>query len=77
MVVVVLHLHRVNKGWQLFFVFLRVIFDEESIGDGLEAQKILLFPLVSFLGQLPLPSYALFHEWLQHMPASKGHSQVK
>ena len=56
-VVVVLHLHRVNKGWQLFFFFffLRLKFDEESIGDGLKAQKILLFPLGSFLGQLPLP----------------------
>ena len=55
-VVVVLHLHRVNKGWQLFFsLSLRLKFDEESIGDGLEAQKILLFPLGSFLGQLPLP----------------------
>ena len=53
-VVVVLHLHRVNKGWQLFF-FLRLKFDEELIGDGLKAQKILLFPLLSFLGQLPLP----------------------
>ena len=55
-VVVVLHLHRVNKGWQLFFSFFsRLKFDEESIGDGLKAQKILLFPLGSFLGQLPLP----------------------
>ena len=52
-VVVVLHLHRVNKGWQLFFS--KGNFDEESIGDGLEAQKILIFPLGSFLGQLPLP----------------------
>ena len=51
---VVLNLHRVNKGGQLFF-FLRLKFDEESIGDGLKAQKIVLFPLVSFLGQLPLP----------------------
>ena len=53
MVVVVLHLHRVNKGWQLFFFFffflqilvLRVNFDEESNGDGLEAQKIFLLVL--------------------------------
>ena len=53
-VVLVLHLQRVNKGWQLFvffvfflFFFLTVKFDEESIGDGIEAQKILLFPLVN------------------------------
>ena len=49
-VVVVLHLHRVNKGWQLFFFFRRLKFDEESIGDGLKAQKILLFPLCVFSG---------------------------
>ena len=54
-VVVVLHLHRVNKGWQLFFFFLTLKFDEKSIGDGLKAQKILLFPLVSFLELLPRP----------------------
>ena len=51
---VVLHLHRVNKGWQLFFFFfyfflqilvLRVNLDEESNGDGLEAQKIFLLVL--------------------------------
>ena len=40
--VVVLHLHSVNKGWQLFLVQ-RANFDKESIGDDLEAQKILLF----------------------------------
>ena len=56
-VFVVLHLHRVNKGGNFFIFFLRVIFDEESIGDGLEAQKILLIPLLSFLGQLPLPQW--------------------
>ena len=33
-VVIVLHLHCVNKGWLLLFV-VRVKFDEESIGDGL------------------------------------------
>ena len=41
-----------NKGSKKFEI---LKFDEESIGDGLEAQKILLFPLGSFLGQLPLP----------------------
>ena len=42
--VVGLHLHCVNKGWQLFSFFsLKVNFDEESIGDGFEAQKILIF----------------------------------
>ena len=32
------------------FFFLRLKFDEESIGDGLKAQKILLFPLCVFSG---------------------------
>ena len=50
-VVVGLQLHcvTVNKEWQLFpslfSLFLWVIFLQESIGDGLEAQKILLFGL--------------------------------
>ena len=33
-----------------FFFFLRVKFDEESIGDDLEAQKILLFYFGVFSG---------------------------
>ena len=33
-----------KEGVATFFLFsLRVVFDEESISDGLEAQKILLF----------------------------------
>ena len=42
--VVGLYLHCVNKGWRLFFLFsffVGINFDEESISDGLEAQKIL------------------------------------
>ena len=43
-VVVELHLHCVYKGWQLFSsLFLVADFDEESFGEGLQAQKILLF----------------------------------
>ena len=36
-----LHLHCVKKGWQHFLI--NVNFDEESIDDVLQAQKILLF----------------------------------
>ena len=49
-VVVVLHLHRVNKGWQLFFFLSESNFDEESIGDGLEAQKNFTFSVGVFSG---------------------------
>ena len=53
--------HCVNKvigRWQLF-IFLEVKFDKDSIGDGLQAQKILVgsmsLPGMSFPGVLPLP----------------------
>ena len=73
-VVVVLHLHRVNKGWQLFFIFffLRLKLDEESLGDGLKAQKILLFPFCVFSGAVAtaLITYNILHEYLQQRATS-------